>query len=366
MHMKFPDQLSQTATATMQNPLSSLQQQPGRPWMLIPSLLALLICTLASLFGLAPHLAHADEQAVAPTVLAADIASLTDPDMTTKEFSQRIVPFTRSELGEVAKVWLKLSQEEVARITSIDLALPDSNEADRKRLEADLADAVERQDRLFRKFGVLVNEWEAKGGKAEEVAEYRQYIVAVRRKQAEVYDASTLWKLFKTWLTSPEGGVQLGWLLVSIFLWLMFAFSVAYLVALVMRRSLSTTRRMSRLLADFLSGTAFWLILFIGIVIVLSAHGINMTPLLAAFGGASFVIAFATQSTLSNLASGLLLMVSRPFDIGDSVDVAGESGRIRSVSIVSTSIQSEDGQLIVVPNKMVWESVIVNRSANQG
>ena len=60
-------------------------------------------------------------------------------------------------------------------------------------------------------------------------------------------------------------------------------------------------------------------------MIVLSAHGINMTPLIAAFGGASFVIAFATQSTLSNLASGLLLMVSRPFDIGDRVDVAGQS-----------------------------------------
>ena len=82
---------------------------------------------------------------------------------------------------------------------------------------------------------------------------------------------------------------------------------------------------MSRLLANFLSGAAFWLILLISIMIVLSAHGINMTPLIAAFGGASFVIAFATQSTLSNLASGLLLMVSRPFDIGDRVDVAGQS-----------------------------------------
>ena len=56
-------------------------------------------------------------------------------------------------------------------------------------------------------------------------------------------------------------------------------------------------------------------------------------------------------------------MISRPFDIGDTVDVAVESGKIQSVSMVSTSIQSDDGQLIVVPNKMIWESVIVNRSA---
>ena len=99
-------------------------------------------------------------------------------------------------------------------------------------------------------------------------------------------------------------------------------------------------------------------------MIVLSAHGINLTPLLAAFGGASFVVAFATQSTLSNLASGMLLMITRPFDIGDTVDVAGVSGKIRNVSMVSTNIQSNDGQMVVVPNKMVWENVIVNHSTN--
>ena len=330
----------------------------------IQRILVALACTLATVFGLGFNPTVAEEGEGAASQVVVDITSLADPKMTTKEFAQRIVPLTRSELGEVAKTWLKLSQKEIAHVTSIDLALPDSDEADRERLVADLNASVERQDQLFRKFGVLINGWEAKGGKPEEVAEYRQYIAAVRRKQVEVYDAATLWKLFKTWLTAPDGGVEVGLRLLSLIFWFAVALGVAFAVARVVRRSLSTTQRMSRMLADFLSGAAFWLILFVSIMIVLSAHGINLTPLLAAFGGASFVVAFATQSTLSNLASGMLLMITRPFDIGDTVDVAGVSGKIRNVSMVSTNIQSNDGQMVVVPNKMVWENVIVNHSTN--
>ena len=198
MHKHFSDQLPRTAYPTKPHRLALRMQRSIGLWKLFPALLGILACAFAALSGFAPNLVHAAEQPDVASTVVADVASLSDPSMTTREFSQRIVPLTRSELGEVSQVWLKLAQEEVARITSIDLALPDSEEADRERLEADLKDAVRRQDRLFRKFGVLVNEWEAKGGKPEEVAEYRQYIAAVRRKQAEVYDASTFWKLFKT------------------------------------------------------------------------------------------------------------------------------------------------------------------------
>jgi small conductance mechanosensitive channel len=99
-------------------------------------------------------------------------------------------------------------------------------------------------------------------------------------------------------------------------------------------------------------------------IIALSLFGINMTPLLAVFGGASFVVGFAMQSTLSNLASGLLLMITKPFDVGDAVDAAGVSGTVKNVSIVSTTILTFDNQVIVVPNTKVWESVITNVNAS--
>ena len=85
-----------------------------------------------------------------------------------------------------------------------------------------------------------------------------------------------------------------------------------------------------------------------------------MTPLLAAFGGASFVIAFATQSTLSNLASGVMLMITQPFDVGDSVKIANVAGKVHSINMVSTVITSDADEIIIVPNTKVWDSVIVN------
>jgi small conductance mechanosensitive channel len=121
---------------------------------------------------------------------------------------------------------------------------------------------------------------------------------------------------------------------------------------------------MSDLLRNFISGISYWLILGVGIILALSLFGINMTPLLAVFGGASFIIGFAMQSTLGNLASGLLLMITKPFDVGDVVDAAGVSGTVRNVSIVSTTILTFDNQVIVVPNTMVWESVITNVNAS--
>ena len=75
---------------------------------------------------------------------------------------------------------------------------------------------------------------------------------------------------------------------------------------------------------------------------------------------ASFIIGFATQSTLSNLASGLLVMVSRPFDVGDKVNIAGVSGTVESVTSISTVIRDAEGRVTIVPNKKVWDSVIIN------
>lgn len=356
--------LSRSARTFKSTSKGARQLPPAAASKFIQRLLVALACTFATVFGLGFNPTVAEEGEGAALQVVVDITSLTDPKMTTAEFAQRIIPLTRSELGEVAKTWLKLSQKEIAHITTINLALPSSDEAGRERSEADLEQSLQRQDRLFKKFKALVDEWEAKGGKPEEVAEYRQYVAAVRRKQVEVYDAATVWKFIKTWLISPDGGIAVGLLLLSLIFWFAVALGVASTTARVIRRSLSTTRKLSRLLAGFLSGAAFWLILFVSIMIVLSIHGINLTPLLAAFGGASFVVAFATQSTLSNLASGMLLMITRPFDLGDTVDVAGVSGKIRTVNMVSTNIQSDDGQMIIVPNKMVWENVIVNRSTN--
>ena len=89
----------------------------------------------------------------------------------------------------------------------------------------------------------------------------------------------------------------------------------------------------------------------------------NLTPLLAVIGAASFVVTFALQGTLSNLASGILIMLFKPFDVGDAVEVGGGiEGRVARVSIFSTYIQTDDGFQKIVPNESIWKNVIVNRT----
>ncbi len=100
-------------------------------------------------------------------------------------------------------------------------------------------------------------------------------------------------------------------------------------------------------------------------MIVLSALGVDITPMFAIFGGGAFILAFAMQETLGNLAAGLMIMINRPFDEGDYVSIAGLGGTVKHVSIVSTEIITPDNQIIVIPNSKVWGDVITNVTASK-
>ena len=92
----------------------------------------------------------------------------------------------------------------------------------------------------------------------------------------------------------------------------------------------------------------------------LSALEINIGPLLALIGAAGFVVAFALQNTLSNFASGIMIMLYKPFDVGNLVDVAGVMGVVRSMNLVTTTITTADNQIMIVPNNSIWGNIIIN------
>ena len=308
----------------------------------------------------------AQERPLADSPKIEGISELLNSEMGNTEFALRLAHLTREELADLAKIWLKITQKQIKEAANINIQLskePDGPAAE--RLLAELDHALERRGRLFVKLALIIDEWEAKGGKPEEAAEYRDYVRAVIRKELRATDPTTLKTVLLDWLTSPDGGIRIGRWLLNLAIALLLLFFIAKSIAALFRRSLSRSSRMSRLLRDFLSKAAYWIILGLGFLLVLSLFGINVTPMLAAFGGASFIIGFATQSTLSNLASGLLLMITRPFDVGDDVELAGESGKVQKVSIVSTTILSDDNRTIVVPNTKVWDSVIVNLESSK-
>jgi len=105
------------------------------------------------------------------------------------------------------------------------------------------------------------------------------------------------------------------------------------------------------------------LIMLLGILIALSQLGIQIAPLLAGVGVAGFIVGFALQETLSNFASGLMILVYRPFDVGDVVEAGGVSGKVSSMSLVSTTINTFDNQKLIVPNNKIWGDVIRNKTA---
>jgi small conductance mechanosensitive channel len=102
------------------------------------------------------------------------------------------------------------------------------------------------------------------------------------------------------------------------------------------------------------------LILLLGLIIAIAQLGIEVAPLLAGLGIAGFVIGFALQDTLSNFASGLMILVYRPFDVGDVIEAGGVMGKVDQMNLVSTMVLTFDNQLLVVPNKQIWGGVIRN------
>jgi small conductance mechanosensitive channel len=77
-------------------------------------------------------------------------------------------------------------------------------------------------------------------------------------------------------------------------------------------------------------------------------------------GIAGFIVGFALQDSLSNFASGMMILFYRPFDIGDTIEVIGARGKVSHMSLVNTTIRTFDNQSLIIPNNKVWQDVITN------
>ena len=104
-------------------------------------------------------------------------------------------------------------------------------------------------------------------------------------------------------------------------------------------------------------------VLLLGILIGLSQMGVHVGPVLAGLGVAGFIVGFALQDSLSNFASGMMILIYRPFDVGDVIEAGGVTGKVDHLSLVSTTIVTFDNQRLIVPNRQVWGNVIRNKTA---
>jgi small conductance mechanosensitive channel len=241
----------------------------------------------------------------------------------------------------------------------IDAAIAKRNE-DRSNLMAYLTELRGQQTGLIDRSKLAIDAFELKGGKVEEVEEYRQYVTAVAGIEVDVTDISATWATISGWLLSEEGGLR--WVKnISLFVIIvLFAMFLARLVGKAIEKVMARSQQTSQLLGDFMVATSRRLVQAVGVLIGLAALGVNIGPLLAVIGAAGFVIAFALQNSLGNFASGILVMVFKPFDVGDLVEIGGVLGKVQSMNLLSVLLRTPDNKAVIIPNNNVWSDAITN------
>ncbi len=292
-----------------------------------------------------------------PTV---DVIQELTPDLTMEQLELLAAPLTADQLAEQAASWQATLQEGMSHIASLKVAALEAEGAEAEALRDRIIELSDERNIVAEKFLALVTALEKKGGDPEVVKGYRDYVKAALAAEWAATDFSTLVSATWDWLTSMEGGLGILMRFALIIASLFLLVIVARFVRGLVNRGLRRASNLSQLLKDFLLKTVFWLTFAVGFMIVLGMFGVNITPLFAVLGGASFIVAFAMQETLGNLAAGLMIMLNKPFDVGDLIDTNGVLGEVEAVSIVSTKVRTFDNQLIIVPNSSVWGSVITN------
>jgi small conductance mechanosensitive channel len=323
-------------------------------------LIAALACVIPTEFSRAQE--ATGDSADAPAISLAP--ELTKPGISSAELDVRLVPLTKIELKQLAEDWAKIVKSKTEEVMEAQVAIAHrgSNVADAARER--LTQLVDERKQLFDKFSAILNSWEKKAGDDKAIADYRAYRNAIVVEEARTADFETLVAKAVSWLTSEDGGIHLA---KSIGMFLLSLFGLLLVAGIAGRSSrlwINRIPNISKLLQAFLVSVVYWIVFAVGLMIVLSALGVDITPLFALIGGGSFVAAFALQDTLGNLASGLMIMIYRPFDEGDYVDVGGVSGTVKTVSIVATTVTTPDNQVIVIPNKNVWGNIITNVTAS--
>ena len=199
----------------------------------------------------------------------------------------------------------------------------------------------------------------------------RQILGATGGITTDVLDVGIVANIVREWsgalleIVAEEGPKWTFRLLIFVFVIFVFI-QISKLAQKMVRSGLNSGRvKISYLLKDMIISSVRNLVILFGILVALSQLGISLGPLLAGLGIAGFIIGFALQDSLSNFASGMLILLYRPFDVGDVVESGGVRGRVSAMSLVNTTFLTLDNQKLVVPNNLIWQSVITNVTAQR-
>ena len=129
-------------------------------------------------------------------------------------------------------------------------------------------------------------------------------------------------------------------------------------------RKLMQAQEVDKILETFVCNLSYWILMTFVIIAAISQLGVQTTSLIAVRGAAGLAIGLALQGSLANFAAGVLIVLFRPYRVGDFVEAAGIGGVVVQVQILSTVLKTGDNKQIVVPNAQIMGSIITNYSAN--
>lgn len=157
-------------------------------------------------------------------------------------------------------------------------------------------------------------------------------------------------------------GVDLGITILTAIIVLIVGLWLAGFVERRLNTLFGKSDKMDDTVSSFIASLAkYAVIIFTGIAL-LDQFGVETTSLVALLGAAGLAIGLALQGTLSNLAAGVMLLMFRPFKIGDFIEVAGQSGVVNAISLFTTRLDTGDNVRIIIPNSSVWGTSIINYS----
>ena len=162
------------------------------------------------------------------------------------------------------------------------------------------------------------------------------------------------------------GGIVVPWALsaAGAIAVLIIGFIVAGLLSRWTRKALERIHPTDETLARFLSKLVRYAVMLLVLVTVLAQFGVQTTSIIAALGAAGLAIGLALQGTLANIASGIMLLVLRPFQVGEFVVAGSVSGTVQEIGLFVTELKQPDGLFVMAPNSALWSSSIVNYSRN--
>ena len=167
---------------------------------------------------------------------------------------------------------------------------------------------------------------------------------------------------FSGWEQLAQTGMSFGTNLLAALAIFFIGRWVATRVVTLMKAAL-TRAKVDKTLVSFLGNVANIGLLILVIIAALGKLGIPTTSVTALIGGAGLAVALSLKDQLSNFAAGALIILFRPFKVGDFIRVNGFEGIVREIKMVQTSLSTPDNEEVVLPNSMVMSNSIVNRSS---